>query len=262
MDKYKIDKYTFITGATGGIGYELALVFAKNNHDLCLVARDIKKLREIKLHFENTYKIKVIIYEADLTLEKSIIEIYQDIKDNNIVIENIINNAGSGSFGRFHEVDKDKDLTMIDLNIKSLTYILKLFIPDLIKNGGGGIMNVASTAAFQSGPMMSVYYATKAYVLFLSGALRLELSPYNINVSTLCPGPTDTNFQSRAKVEKAKSAKGFMMTAESVAIGAYKDFKKGKEIIIPGFQNKVLVYGSNLLPRKLIHRIILKVNKG
>ena len=151
---------------------------------------------------------------------------------------------------------------MIDLNIKSLTHILKLFIPELIENGGGGVMNIASTAAFQSGPMMSVYYATKAYVLSLSGALRLELKPYNINVSTLCPGPTDTDFQSRAKVKKAKVAKNSMMTAEKVAISAYKGFKKGEEIIIPGFQNKVLVYGSYLLPRKLIHKIILKVNKG
>ncbi|WP_354087524.1 SDR family NAD(P)-dependent oxidoreductase [Clostridium algidicarnis] len=262
MDKDRIDRYTLITGATGGIGYELSLVFAKNNHNLYLIARDIKKLNEIKLYFENTYKIKVIIYEADLILENSVEEIYAYTKKNNIIIENIINNAGFGSFGRFHEVDKDKDLNMIDLNIKSLTHILKLFIPGLIENGGGGIMNVASTAAFQSGPMMSVYYATKAYVLSLSGALRLELSPYNINVSTLCPGPTDTDFQSRAKVKKAKSAKRFMMTAENVAIGAYKGFKKGKEIIIPGFQNKVLVYGSYLLPRKLIHKIILKVNKG
>ncbi|WP_032122207.1 SDR family NAD(P)-dependent oxidoreductase [Clostridium amazonitimonense] len=257
-----MDRYTLITGATYGIGYELASVFAKNGHNLYLVSRSLERLEHIKTTFEKEYRVKIAICALDLSLEKSVEELYDNIKREDIVIENIVNNAGFGSFGTFHEVDKHKDLNMIDLNVRSLTHILKLFVPELIKNSGGGIMNVASTAAFQSGPLMSVYYATKAYVLSLSRALKIELKPYNIKVVTLCPGPTDTNFQSLAQVKKAEIAKKSMMNAKEVAVEAYKGFLKGKEVIIPGFKNKFLVYSSYLLPRKLIHHIILKVNKG
>lgn len=256
-----MEKYTLITGATSGIGYEIALTFAKNKHNLFLVSRNLDKLRDIKSSIEEEYKVKIKIFNIDLSQETSAETIYNEVMKENIIVENLINNAGFGSFGLFHEVDFTKDLEMIDVNIKSLTAMLKFFIPHLIQNGGGGIMNVASTAAFQPGPLMSVYYASKAYVLSLSQALRVELKPYNIRVITLCPGPTATNFQSKAQVKKADIAKNAMMTADKVAKEAYVGFIKGKDIIIPGSGNKFLVYSSKLLPRKLISYIILRVNK-
>ncbi len=257
-----MDTYTVITGATSGIGYELSVIFAKHGNNLVLIARNIEKLKCMKKEFEEKYDIKVCIISSDLSLKDSPEFIYKTIKDRGIIVDNLINNAGFGSFGRFQEVEDQKDLTMIDVNVRALTHMLKLFIPDMIKREKGKIMNVASTAAFQAGPLMSVYYATKAYVLSLSQALAVELKKYNITVSTLCPGPTSTEFQSRAEVKKAEIAKKSMMSAQAVAEEAYKGFMKGKEIIIPGVSNKFLVYSSKLLPRKFVHKIIMKVNKG
>lgn len=256
-----MNNFTIITGASSGIGYEIAKLFAKDKNNLILAARNEEKLNNIKQDFEKSYGIQVIVLKLDLTVESDVDYLYEYVNKNNIIVDNLINNAGMGSFGEFYKVDCCKDLNMIKLNVYSLTKLMKLFLPDMIKRNKGGILNVASTAAFGVGPIMSVYYATKSYVLSLTESVSAELKDTNVKISALCPGPVDTEFQSRAGVKKAEITKGYMMSADEVAYTAYKQYNKGKTIIIPGLKNKLLVQSFRFLPRKLIGLIALKLNK-
>ncbi|SHE39833.1 short chain dehydrogenase [Clostridium fallax] len=253
---------TLITGATSGIGYELAKLFARDGNNLLLIGRNKNKMKEIKESLEENYKINVFTLIKDLKKEQSGEEIYNYVEKNNLIVDNLINNAGFGSFGCFNDIDRIWDLDMIKVNIFALTNLTKLFLPNMMKRNKGGILNVASTAAFQGGPLMAVYYGTKAYVLSISEALAEELVNTNIKVSVLCPGPVDTSFQSVAKVKKSSFAKGYMMEAKFVAKKGYDGFRKGKTIIIPGFKNKLLIQGLRILPRKLVSKVIKRVNNG
>lgn len=254
------NKYTLITGATSGIGYELAKLFAKDKNDLIIVARDAGRLNEVKAELEQISSIRVHSVEADLKLEASVEKIIKFVDENNLTVENLVNNAGFGSFGHFHEVDTEKDLDMIKVNIYALTRLTKSFLPKIIELGKGGVLNVASTAAFAPGPKMSVYYATKAYVLSLTEALGEELKGTNIKITALCPGPVKTNFQSRAEVLKSEKAKKYMMDAKTVAYIGYKDYFKGKLIVIPGLKNKFMIQALRIAPRSVIRKIIRSVN--
>ena len=149
---------------------------------------------------------------------------------------------------------------LIDINIKALTKLTKYFLPKVVKEKEGGILNVASTAAFCSGPRMATYYASKAYVLNLTEAIYEEYKAAGIKISCLCPGPVKTSFQDKAGIKKSKSAKKYLMDAEEVAKICYKDFYKGKVIIIPGFKNKLLVMGNKLMPRSISRKMVLKNN--
>lgn len=254
--------YTLITGATSGIGYELTMLFGKHNHDLILVARNEERLKKIQKKLDEGFGIDVIILKKDLTFEGDVEEIISFVERNNLVVDNLVNNAGAGSFGYFHEVDCKKDLDMIKVNIYALTRLTKYFLQKMIERNNGGILNVASTAAFQSGPIMSVYYATKAYVLSLTEAIQEEVKERGIKVTALCPGPVATEFQKRASVKKSKLSSGYMMDAKTVATIGYKGFMSGKTLIIPGLKNKILVQSLRILPRNLVRKVIKKVNNG
>lgn len=256
-----MNKVTLITGATSGIGFELSKIFAKNSDDLLLVARNEDRLLDTKQFIENKFKVNVYIVKADLKDKKDIEKIISFVKDNNLVVKNLVNNAGFGSFGYFHEIDKNWDLDMIKVNISALTILSKTFIPSMIKRGEGGILNVASTAGFQGGPFMAVYYATKAYVISLSEALSEELRGTGVTVSALCPGAVETQFQKIAKVKKSPLAKKNIMKADIVAQIGYDAFKRGKTIIVPGIKNKLLIQSLRILPRNLVSKIIKKVNQ-
>ena len=256
-----MNKVTLITGSTSGIGFELSKNFAKDGNDLVLVSRNYNKLLETKEFIEGKYKVQTYIIEADLKNEKDIGDIIKFVKNNKLEVSNLVNNAGFGSFGYFHEIDKDWDLDMVKVNIGALTILSKAFIPNMIKAGVGGVLNVASTAGFQGGPFMAVYYATKAYVLSLSEALSQELKGTGVTITALCPGAVETEFQKVAKVQKSPLAKKNIMKAEIVAEIGYKAFKKGKAIVIPGIKNKILIQSLRLLPRKLVGKIIKKVNR-
>ena len=180
---------------------------------------------------------------------------------NKLNVDILVNNAGIGTFGDFSEIEWVKEEALIDINIKVLTKLTKYFLPKIIECKNGGILNVASTAAFCSGPRMAAYYASKAYVLNLTEAIYEECKDSGIRVSCLCPGPVKTTFQDKAGIKKSESAKKYLMDAEEVAKVSYKDFKKGKLIIIPGMKNKLLVIGNKLLPRRISRKIILKTNK-
>ncbi len=252
-----------ITGASFGIGYELAKLFAKDNYNLVLVARNAERLQKIVTEFQQQYNITVHIFSVDLSLPKAVEKIFQFTQEKNISVDFLINNAGFGTHGMFAESNLDEQLGMIQVNITALTHLTKLFLPEMMKRNFGKIMNVASTAAFQPGPFMATYYATKAYVLSFSEALASELKTTNITVTALCPGPTETEFQKRAKVEQTKlfAKSGMVMQAETVANIGYKGLMKGKTLIIPGMWNKLLVHSVRFFPRKLVIKIVRKLQE-
>ena len=202
-------KYTLITGGTEGIGFELAKLYGKDNENLILVARDENKLKEKKAFLEKEYNIEVLILSTDLSVDNSYENIIKFVDEKNIVVDKLINNAGIGSFGEFHLGKDGFEEKIIGINIISLTNLTKHFLKEMVERKSGGILNVASTAAFVGGPKMAMYYSTKAYVLSLTEAIHDEVKDYGIKVSCLCPGPVRTSFQSKAGIKKSESAKPF-----------------------------------------------------
>lgn len=255
-------KYTLITGGTEGIGFELAKLYAKNKENLILVARDENRLKEKKDFLQKEYKIEVLTLSTDLSVDTSCEDIIKFVDKKNIIVDKLINNAGIGSFGEFHLGKDSFEEKIIGINIISLTNLTKHFLKEMVERKSGGILNVASTAAFVGGPKMAMYYSTKAYVLSLTEAIHDEVKGYGVKVSCLCPGPVRTSFQSKAGIKKSESAKKYLMSAEDVAKEAFKKFEKNKAIIIPGFKNKVLVIGNKLIPRALSRKIVQMTNKG
>ena len=240
-----------ITGASSGIGKNMAYVFASKGIDLVLVARNKEEMLKIK---ENV-KVNVLVLELDLLKEKNVFKLYEICKDENIDI--LINNAGLGLFGIFTETDLTRELEMIDLNIKAYHILTKLFLKDFVEKDSGYILNVASSAGFMAGPRLSTYYATKNYVLKLTMAINEELkqSGSNVVVSALCPGPVNTNFNKVAI--GTFSIKG--LSSEYVAKYAVDKCLKNKLIIVPGFKVKLGVFFSRFLPIKLVLSILFKI---
>ena len=226
-------RYTLVTGASTGIGYELSKLFAKDKHNLILVSRNKNKLQSVKNELLK-YNIDIKILALDLESSEDIQSLFNYIEINKLAVNILINNAGIGTFGDFNDIEWSKEEALIDINIKALTQLTKYFLPKIIDYKNGGVLNVASTAAFCSGPRMAAYYASKAYVLNLTEAIYEEYKGNGINISCLCPGPVKTSFQGKAGIKKSESAKKYLMDAEEVAKVCYKDFNKGKLIIIPG----------------------------
>lgn len=258
-----MNQTVLITGATSGIGYELAHIFAENGYNLVLVARRADRLEKIKMEFEKNFGVSVINIVNDLSYPTATEKIAEEIKKQNIDIDILINNAGIGVYGNFSHTEREKELNMIKLNITALTDLTKLLLGDMIKRRYGKILNVASTAAFQPGPKMAVYFASKAYVLSFSEALREEVKQYGITVSCLCPGSTKTEFQKQAATEGILGSlrEEVMMDAKTVARIAYNGLRKGKAIIIPGYKNKMLIILERFLPRSIVRRIVANIMK-
>lgn len=242
-----------ITGATSGIGASFAKVFHDNGYDLVLVARDIEKLEEMK----KKYGRKTKIVDMDLSSTYNCMELYEMCKKDKIDV--VINNAGYGDCGYFMETDLNKELNMIELNIKAVQILTKLFLNDFMKHNRGYILNVASMASFAPGPLMATYYATKAYVLRLTEGITEELRNKKsaVYVGCLCPGPVDTNFNNVAGVKfKIKG-----LNSDKVANYAYKKMFDGKQIIIPGLKMKCSYTLSKLCSEKFMSKIMYKVQK-
>jgi hypothetical protein len=249
-----------ITGASNGIGLELAKVHASKGGDLVLVARNKAKLDELKVVLENQYKVKVYTIGKDLSANNSAQEVYDETTKQNIQIDYLINNAGFGDFGMFAETDWNKELQMINLNITTLTQFTKLYLQEMVKRRSGKIMNVASTAAFQSGPTMAVYYATQAYVLSFSEAVDNEVSDKGVTVTTLCPGATESGFQAAAAMEESNLVKGKKLpTSKEVAEYGYASMMKGKTVAIHGFMNWIMANSVRFTPRALVVNITRKI---
>ncbi|MCE3296148.1 MAG: short-chain dehydrogenase/reductase sdr [Crocinitomicaceae bacterium] len=253
-------KTALITGASGGIGYELALIHAKAGDNLVLVARSEDKLNELKNHLEKQYGIDVHVLPLDLSEISSPEKVYAFTQEKGIFVDYLVNNAGFGDFGFFHEADWDKTNAMIQLNITILTHLTHVYIRDMIKAKKGKIMNVASTAAFQPGPTMAVYYATKAYVLHFSEAIGNEVKPYGITVTALCPGATESGFQAAAAMENSKLVKGKKLPAsQEVAAYGHKAMMNGKAVAVHGFMNYLMANAARFFPRSWTVKVVRKI---
>ncbi len=239
-----------ITGASGGIGYELAKLFAADGYNLVLIARNVQKLRTFA---------KATIIAKDLSHSDSPQAIYDELKKRNISVDLLVNNAGYGMRGFFHQLDTREQLEQLQLNIVTLTHLTRLFLPEMIKKDYGRILNVASTAAFQPGPLMAVYYASKAYVLSFSQALSNETKGTGVTVTALCPGPTRTGFATRANLEGTMLFKSRIMDADSVALAGYRGLMAGRSVVIPGLKNRILVFLRRFVPTSLAAKMAFYV---
>ena len=249
-----------ITGASNGIGLELAKIHASKGDNLVLVARNKGKLDELKTELEAKFSVNVHTIGKDLSAPQSAKEVYEETSRQSIQIDYLINNAGFGDFGMFVDSDWNKDEQMINLNITTLSYFTKLYLQDMVKRGNGKIMNVASTAAFQSGPTMAVYYATKAYVLHFSEALDNEVRDKGVTVTALCPGATESGFQAAAAMEESALVKGKKLpTSKAVAEYGYAAMMRGKTIAIHGLMNTILAISVRFMPRKLVVMVTRKM---
>jgi len=253
-------KTALITGASNGIGLELAKIHASKGGDLVLVARNKSKLDELKAELEKQFKVSVYVIVKDLSATNSAIEVYEETTKQNIQIDYLINNAGFGDFGMFAETDWNKELQMINLNITTLTQFTKLYLRDMEKRRSGKIMNVASTAAFQSGPTMAVYCATKAYVLSFTEAVSNEVSDKGITMTALCPGATETGFQAVGGMDESKLFKDKKLpTAKEVADYGYKSMIKGKTVAIHGIMNYIMSNSVRFIPRAMVLKVSRKM---
>jgi short-subunit dehydrogenase len=242
-----------ITGASGGIGYELAKLFAKDHHNLVLVARNGPRLAQVADELQRQFGITVRTVALDLTEPAAPQAVFAQLQSEGVAVDILVNNAGYGRFGEFAEVPVQESLGQIQLNITALTNLTKLFLGPMLERGSGKIMNVASTAGFQPGPLMAVYYATKAYVISFSEALANELADKGMVVTCLCPGATETGFAGRAGNDESRLFKKLRpMDAKTVARAGYRGLLKGKTLVIPGFRNWLVAESIRISPRKMV----------
>lgn len=249
-----------ITGASGGIGYEFAKLFASDRHDLVLVARNADKLSQFATELQSQFGISAKTIALDLTDPGAPESLFEQLRSEAIVIDTLVNNAGYGVFGDFNNAAMDTTLGQIQLNITALTHLTKLFLAPMVSRRSGKILNVASTAGFQAGPLMAVYYATKAYVISFSEALANELEGSGVVVSCLCPGATATGFQGRAGNENTMLFRKLRpMDARTVARDGYRGLMAGKTLVISGFRNWLVAESVRFAPRKLVTALSRKV---
>ena len=246
-----------ITGASAGIGTAFAQVFAAHGHDLILTGRNADRLKTLAEELKKKHGISVHVIVKDLSDPLGPEELFLEIQNKNIPVEILVNNAGFGTYGLFSETSLAEELKLIRLNISALTELTKLFLPGMLKRGSGKIMQVASTAAFQPGPIMAVYYASKAYVLSLSEAIAAEISGTGVSVTALCPGPTESEFQKTAGIDKKIPLfKLTMLGSREVAEIGYAGLMKKKRIVIPGWMNRILPLGVRIAPRSLVTLLV------
>ncbi|HET7733342.1 MAG TPA: SDR family oxidoreductase [Paludibacter sp.] len=249
-------KTALITGASSGLGTEFARIHASKGGNLVLVARSKDKMETLQTELQNQFGVSVHVIAKDLSEQSAPKAIFDEMKSKKIRIDYLINNAGFGDFGDFVESDWEKQLQMINLNITALTYLTRLFLPDMVANKSGRILNVASTAAFQPGPTMSIYFASKAFVLSFSEAIANELSGTGVTVTALCPGATETGFKQAASLDSSNLFKGNgIATSLEVAEFGYKSMKAGKTVAVHGFVNSLMAQSVRFAPRKIVTAI-------
>ncbi|MGQ0828403.1 MAG: SDR family NAD(P)-dependent oxidoreductase [Bacteroidota bacterium] len=247
-------KNVLITGATSGIGYELAKLFAKDGYDLVIVARKQEGLNETASVLEQEYGVKVVTSAKDLCNSDNAFELYDEVKSKGIEIEILVNNAGHGHYGEFMDTDLRMELAIIQLNISSLVVLTKLFLKDMVNRGSGKILNTSSIASKTPGPWQSVYHGTKAFVQSFTEAIREEVKDKGITVTALLPGVTDTDFFRKAGMESSKIVqdKSKMADAADVAKDGYEALMAGKDMIISGFKNKIEVALDNITTDEML----------
>ncbi|MBB4636503.1 SDR family NAD(P)-dependent oxidoreductase [Longimicrobium terrae] len=251
-----------VTGASGGIGAELAECFARDGWDVILVARSREGLERVGESLSARYGVRHHVVPADLANPAAPPALLNAVRQIGVPVDALVNNAGFGLAGTFVDVGEGeptalpRELEMLQVNIVALTHLTKLFLPGMVERRRGYVMNVASTAAFQPGPLMAVYYASKAYVLSFSEALSVEMEGTGVSVTALCPGATRTEFQVAAGMENSRLFRGAqVMTAGDVARAGYAAMRAGKPLVITGAVNRVMAFGTRFIPRRLAARV-------
>jgi hypothetical protein len=255
--------FAVVTGASGGIGYELCKLLARDGYPLLLAARTVDKLASFAERLRVLHDIPVAVCALDLADPRSPDHLFAAARGLDRPVEILVNNAGFGSYGPFINADVADTLQMLQLNVVTLTHLTRLLLPGMVERNCGRIMNVASTASFQPGPLMSVYYASKAYVLHFSEALDEELRNTAVRVCAFCPGPTATGFKTRAKLEESKlfSREQNVMDAAAAAAVGYRGLMRGRRIIVPGFWNNVMRQTVRFAPRRLAASIVRRMQE-
>jgi len=244
-----------VTGASGGIGYELAKLFARDHHNLVLVARSSEKLSQVATELR-AFGVTVQTFPIDLATAPAPKFLFDQLQQANIAIDVLVNNAGFGAFGAFAKMSNEEILGQIQLNVIALTELTRLFLPPMLAWRSGRIMNVASTAGFQPGPLMAVYYATKAYVISFSEAVANEVRDSGVTVTCFCPGPTHTGFAKRAGNDKSRLFKQLgAMNVEKVALDGYRAVMEGRSLAISGVHNWIVAQSTRFAPRKVVTAI-------
>ena len=251
-----------ITGASSGIGRQLAAIHAERGGDLVIVARSAEKLNKVKDELESKHSVKVTVIPKDLSLPDSAQEVYDEVNAAGIEVDYLINNAGFGGLGKFHEREWDNDLAMIQLNVVTLTALCRLFLPDFVKRNSGRILNVSSTASLLPGPLQAVYYATKAYVTSFSNALAEELYDTEVTVTALLPGATETEFGRTSGMDRTELFKK-TASAHSVALDGYNGMLAGKLDVISGvkFVQRMVLKSIPFTPKKLLLRQVRQMQE-
>lgn len=252
------EKYVLITGATSGIGYELAKIFAAHSYNLIIVSRRSTVLNAIAEDFSNEYGVEVIPIAKDLFKKESPFELYQEVNARGLPVEILVNNAGQGVYGRFVETDIEKELDILQLNVAACVVLTKFFLRDMVNNKSGKILNVASVAGKIPGPYQSVYHGTKAFVHSFTEAIRAELADTNITITSLLPGPTNTDFFSKANMCESKVLEHELAEPAQVAEDGFNALMKGDDMVVSGMKNKAQIAMSNITPDEMLAKQILK----
>lgn len=250
-----------VSGASGGLGAEISRVLAREGFDLLLVARNEQKLQSIKDELETAHGITAQTFPCDLARENAVLDLYDYVLGRGMRIDALVNNAGFGDSGAFHEADWSRQRDMVQVNIVAMMQLTRLFVPHMVERGVGMVLNLSSVAAFSAGPYMSVYYATKAYVLSFSEALHEELAGTGVTVTALCPGPTATGFEASASMGSGSTMFRRAADPADVARDGYAAMKKGKAVCLQGAFTKAMAFGSRLVPRSVARRIAMRMNR-
>ena len=249
-----------VTGASSGIGRELAERFAADGSDLVVVARSEDRLRDLAERLHDEYGVHVTVAAKDLTDPEAPAALAEALRERDLTVDVLVNNAGFATSGAFVETDADRERDEILLNVVALTDLTKRFLPRMVRRGEGRVLNVASLAGFQPGPYMAVYYATKAYVLHFSEAVWYELRETPVSVTALCPGPVETNFASRAGVGETRNFEGGGADPADVARAGYDGMRAGKRVVVPSTRSKLLARSGRMLPRSLVLDTVADLN--
>jgi len=256
-----MNKTVLITGASSGIGLELAKCFAADKSNLILVARNIAAMETLAADLRRDHKIEVHIISADLTQPESSQKIFDELQGRETIVDVLVNNAGFGLHGGFTELPQARQLEIIQVNVAALVALTRLFLPGMVQRRRGGVLNVGSVAGFVPGPYMAIYYASKAFVQSFSEALFEELRGTGVSVTNLCPGPTETNFSQTARTYQTRTAQVSKMSAAEVAVAGHRAFREDRYVCIPGAKNVLLVLLIKFFPRSTVRRIIGRYNK-
>ncbi len=249
-----------VTGASSGIGAELARVFARRGYSLFLVARREEKLQALAGELTKAGRVRVETMALDLETPTAAAALHDALGARGVKVHTLVNNAGFGLRGKFATLPLERQIAMIELNVTTLTKLSRLMLPGMIERRRGGILNVASLAAFQAGPQMAVYYASKAFVLSFSEALHEEVRRHNLTVTALCPGPTGTEFAGKADLDESLMFRRGGMSAAEVARLGVDGYEAGEAVVVTGFSNRAASIASQLSPRWISRRITVRLN--